>query len=84
MALTDDEHLLPADYLIPVIRKSVDTPAVAAALNGLSAELTTDELSKLNIEVDVDHDDPSTVAQRWARTEAPHLSEDSRSALGRG
>jgi len=65
--LTDDKHLQPADYLIPVIRKSVDTPAVAAALNGLSAKLTTDELSNLNIMVNVDHDDPATVAQNWLK-----------------
>jgi osmoprotectant transport system substrate-binding protein len=63
--LTDDKHLQPADYLIPVIRKSVNTPAVAAALNGLSAKLTTDELSNLNIKVTVNHDDPGTVAQQW-------------------
>ncbi len=65
--LTDDKHLQPADYLIPVIRKSVDTPAVAVALNGLSAKLTTDELSNLNIMVNVDHDDPATVAQNWLK-----------------
>jgi osmoprotectant transport system substrate-binding protein len=63
--LTDDKHLQPADYLIPVIRKSVNTPAVAAALNGLSAKLTTDELSNLNIKVNVNHEDPGTVAQQW-------------------
>jgi osmoprotectant transport system substrate-binding protein len=63
--LTDDKHLQPADFLIPVIRKSVNTPAVAAALNGLSAKLTTDELGKLNIKVSVNHDDPATVAQQW-------------------
>ncbi|HUY23405.1 MAG TPA: ABC transporter substrate-binding protein [Acidimicrobiales bacterium] len=63
--LTDDKHLQPADYLIPVIRKSVATPTVAAALDGLSAKLTTAELSQLNIKVNVDHDDPSTVAQQW-------------------
>jgi osmoprotectant transport system substrate-binding protein len=63
--LTDDKHLQPADYLIPVIRKSVDTPTVAAALDAMSAKLTTDQLSELNIKVSVDHDDPGTVAQQW-------------------
>jgi osmoprotectant transport system substrate-binding protein len=63
--LTDDKDLQPADYLIPVIRKSVTTPKVVAALNGLSAKLTTTELSLLNIKVNVDHQDPSTVAQQW-------------------
>jgi osmoprotectant transport system substrate-binding protein len=67
--LTDDKHLQPADYLIPVIRKSVDTPAVAAALNGLSAKLTTVQLSNLNIKVNVDHEDPSTVASQWLAQE---------------
>jgi glycine betaine/choline ABC-type transport system substrate-binding protein len=43
----------------------VNTAAVSAALNGLSAKLTTDELSNLNIKVTVNHDDPGTVAQQW-------------------
>jgi len=63
--LTDDKHLQPADFLIPVIRKSVNTPAVATALNGLSAKLTTDELAQLNIKVSVNHEDAATVAQQW-------------------
>jgi osmoprotectant transport system substrate-binding protein len=63
--LTDDKHLQPADYLIPVIRKSVKTAAVATALNNLSAKLTTAELSQLNIKINVDHDDPATVALQW-------------------
>ncbi len=28
VALTDNKHLEAADYIVPVIRKSVDTPAV--------------------------------------------------------
>ena len=67
--LTDDKHLEAADYVIPVIRTSVDTPAVASALNGLSAKLTTDQLSELNIEVSVNHEDPATVAKKWAQKE---------------
>ncbi len=67
--LTDDKHLQPADYVIPVIRKSVATPAITSALNGLSAKLTTEQLSQLNIKVSVDHDDPATVAQQWITQE---------------
>ncbi|MGD0254638.1 MAG: ABC transporter substrate-binding protein [Acidimicrobiales bacterium] len=70
--LTDDKHLQPADYLIPVIHKSVDTPAVSAALNALSAKLTTQQLTGLNIKVSVDHDDPSAVASQWLKKE--HLT----------
>ena len=70
--LTDDKHLQPADYLIPVIRKSVDTPKAAAALNAMSAKLTTAQLSELNIKVSVDHLDPATVASQWLQSE--HLT----------
>jgi len=65
VALGDDKHLLNADYVIPVIRRSVDTGAVAAALDRLSARLTTDQLAELNIAVTVDHRAPATVARRW-------------------
>ncbi len=67
--LTDDKHLEAADYVVPVIRTSVDTSAVASALDGLSAKLTTDQLSELNIEVSVNHEDPATVAKKWAQKE---------------
>jgi osmoprotectant transport system substrate-binding protein len=67
--LTDDKHLQAADFLIPVIRKSVATPAITSALNGLSAKLTTDQLAQLNIKVSVNHDDPATVAQQWLTQE---------------
>ncbi len=65
IALVDDKHLLDADNLIPVIRTSVDTGPVRRALDGLSAQLTTDQLSELTVEVTVDHDTPATVARRW-------------------
>jgi osmoprotectant transport system substrate-binding protein len=65
VALTDDKHLQPADDLIPVIRNAANSPKVAAALNKLSAKLTTAELSKLNIEVNSNNVSPSTAAQQW-------------------
>ena len=69
VALTDNKHLQPADHVIPVVRKSVNTPQVAAALNKVSAKLTTDQLSKLNIEVDDQNESPATVAQQWVTSE---------------
>ena len=72
VALTDNKHLQPADYLVPVIRKSVDTATVANALNHLSAKLTTPQLSELNIKVTDDHDDPAAVASQWLKSE--HLT----------
>ena len=65
VALVDDKHLLNADDVTPVIRRSVDRRSVAAALNRLSARLTTDELARLTLEVTVDHEAPGTVARRW-------------------
>lgn len=64
--LTDDKHLEPADYIIPVIRTSVATPTVSTLLNNLSAKLTTDDISRLNLQVTDDHESEATVAKTWA------------------
>jgi osmoprotectant transport system substrate-binding protein len=65
VALTDNKHLEGADQIIPVIRDSVDIPGVAKALNALSAKLTTVQISKLNLLVTAQKEDPATVAQAW-------------------
>ncbi len=67
--LVDNKHLQPADHLIPVIRKSVDTAAVSAALNGLDAKLTETQLANMDTDVSVDHDDPTTVAAQWLKSQ---------------
>jgi osmoprotectant transport system substrate-binding protein len=68
VALTDNKHLEGADYIVPVIRKSVDTPGVAKILNSIDAKLTTVAISKLNIKVGIDKEQPSTVAQAWVKS----------------
>ena len=68
VALTDDKHLEGADYIIPVIRKSVDTPAVAAALATLDKKLTTDAISQLNLDVTADKQQPAAVAETWLKS----------------
>jgi osmoprotectant transport system substrate-binding protein len=65
VVLNDDKHLQTVDNIVPVIRNDKATPAVTAALNTLSAKLTTDALVQLNKQVDVDKADPSQVAQTW-------------------
>jgi osmoprotectant transport system substrate-binding protein len=65
VALVDNKHLEGATYIIPVIRKSVDSAGVAKALNGLSAKLTTAQISKLNLLVTTTHEQPAAVAQTW-------------------
>jgi osmoprotectant transport system substrate-binding protein len=67
--LTDNKHLQPADHLIPVIRKSVDTAAVASALNAMDAKLTETALANLDTDVSVDHDAPNTVAAQWLKSQ---------------
>jgi osmoprotectant transport system substrate-binding protein len=63
--LDDDKHLQNVDAIVATVNKSVDSPALDAALNGVAAALTTDELVQLNKMVDVDGQDPATVAQQW-------------------
>lgn len=65
VALTDNKHLEGADYIVPVIRKSVDTPGVAKVLAAIDAKLTTDAISSLNLEVTSQQEQPAAVAQAW-------------------
>lgn len=69
VVLTDNKNLQPADNLTPLIRTSVDTPAITAALDAASAKLTTTQLSELNTKVNVNKDDPATVAKQWVQSE---------------
>jgi osmoprotectant transport system substrate-binding protein len=72
VALTDNKHLEGADYIVPVIRKSVDQPAVTTALNTLDQKLTTSAISTLNLDVTVKKEQPAAVAKAWLKSQ--HLS----------
>lgn len=66
--LDDDKGLQPAENLIPVIRQDiVDAYGdnLVDALNEVSAELTTVELSEMNRRIGIDGDDPEQVAADW-------------------
>ncbi|MBI1379200.1 MAG: amino acid ABC transporter substrate-binding protein [Frankiales bacterium] len=65
VVLTDDKKLQNADNVIPVVNSSVMSDDLAAALNAVSAALTTDDLVALNKSVDIDRKDPATVAKDW-------------------
>jgi osmoprotectant transport system substrate-binding protein len=70
VALTDNKHLEPADHIIPVIRTSVNQPAVTKALNAVSAKLTTNQISKLNLEVTGPQKEaPAAVASAWLKSQ---------------
>jgi osmoprotectant transport system substrate-binding protein len=67
-ALTDNKHLEGADYIVPVIRKSVNTSGVASVLNHIDAKLTTAAISKLNLKVTANQEQPAAVAQSWVNS----------------
>jgi osmoprotectant transport system substrate-binding protein len=68
VALTDNKHLEGADYIVPVIRKSVDTSGVASVLDKIDAKLTTVAISKLNLDVTANQEQPAAVAQTWVNS----------------
>jgi osmoprotectant transport system substrate-binding protein len=68
VALTDNKHLEGADYIVPVIRKSVDTSGVAKVLDAIDAKLTTDTISKLNLDVTSAQEQPAAVAETWVQS----------------
>lgn len=66
--LEDDKGLQPAENLTPVIRQEIVDAygdALVDALNGVSAQLTTAELSEMNRRIGIDGDDPEQVAADW-------------------
>ena len=63
--LRDDRRLQNVDNLVPAIRTDARTPAVVAALNRLSAVLTTEDLILMNKAVDLDRRSPRRVAAEY-------------------
>lgn len=62
--LEDDKHMLAADNVVPVVSKTLGTtPGLKAAVDKISAALTTDELIELNKKYDVDKADPAVIAK---------------------
>ncbi len=65
VVLEDDKGLVPSENVVPVVREEVLTPEIEAALNELSATLTTDDLIDLNKRVEIDKEDPDAVARDY-------------------
>ena len=67
--LEDDRQLQPADNVVPVVRREIlDAygPALVRLLNAVSAQLTTKELTGLNLQVDAGRP-AADAAARWLR-----------------
>lgn len=69
VVLDDPLNLFGAQNVIPVMTKSLATPTVTAALNGVSAKLDTDTLATLVTKVVVDKQDASKVADEWLKAQ---------------
>lgn len=66
VVLEDPLNNFPAQNIVPLINASKATPEVEAALNGVSAALTQQELLDLNVELDADSPRPDAeIARDW-------------------
>lgn len=66
VVLEDDQGLQSAQNVVPVLRGEVATDELLAALDQLSAVITTDDLAAWNLATDGDaKEDPADVAQAW-------------------
>lgn len=66
--LQDDKKLIPAQNIAPVVRNDLLEAApddFEATVNAVSAKLTTDELTKLNVRVSVNQESIEDVAAQW-------------------
>ena len=67
--LEDDRGLQPADNVVPVVRREVVDaygPPLVRLLNAVSAQLTTRELTRLNLQV-ANGQPPAAAAEGWLR-----------------
>ncbi|GAA3564173.1 ABC transporter substrate-binding protein [Microlunatus spumicola] len=67
--LADPQSMILPQNVVPLMRSDVaDNPQVKAALDPVQAALTTEELTALNKQVDVDKMDPNEVASAWLKS----------------
>ncbi len=68
--LADNRDLQPAENVIPVLRRATADrygPGLLAALDAVSVRLSTDALTALDAQVELDGRDPRAVARSWLR-----------------
>ncbi|MGH3655350.1 MAG: glycine betaine ABC transporter substrate-binding protein [Micromonosporaceae bacterium] len=69
VVLEDDKKLQTVDNVVPAINAKKATPELIAALDAVSAALTTDKLIALNKAVDVERKSPDAAAAAFAKAE---------------
>lgn len=70
VVLEDDQQLQLPQHIVPVIRQEiVDAYGedLVSLIDAITAELTTEGLTQLNAQVEVDQEDPDAVAEAWLR-----------------
>jgi osmoprotectant transport system substrate-binding protein len=68
--LADNRDLQPAENVIPVLRRATADrygPGLLAALDAVSVRLSTDALTDLDAQVELDGHGPRAVARSWLR-----------------
>jgi osmoprotectant transport system substrate-binding protein len=66
--LEDDEQMVPAENIVPVVRNEIVEEYgddLVALLDSVTEQITTDLLIELNTEIEVDARDPRDVARDW-------------------
>ena len=71
VVLEDPKNLFAAQNILPLISSDRNSPEVEAALNAVSAKLTTEILTELLTKVTVDKQDSAQVAQEWVAANIP-------------
>jgi osmoprotectant transport system substrate-binding protein len=67
--LKDPKNLILPQNVVPLVRSDVaDNTAATSAIEAVQAALTTEDLTKLNKSVDVDHEDANQVAADWLKS----------------
>ncbi|WP_425484952.1 ABC transporter substrate-binding protein [Amycolatopsis anabasis] len=65
--LVDDKQMFPAQNIVPLVAKGTLSERETLALNRLSAVLTTDKLTDLNVEFTSEKRNPSDIAEDFLR-----------------
>jgi osmoprotectant transport system substrate-binding protein len=65
VVLEDPENLYAAQNVVPLISGTKATDGVKTVLNGVSAQLATDDLIDMNEKVINEQQDPAAVAKEW-------------------
>ena len=68
LTLVDDKNIFGVQDVLPLVNKSALSQTGVSALNAVDAQLTSTALLKLDTEVQVQKQDPLTVANTWLQS----------------